>query len=307
MNNSLVFTVILNWNGWKDTIDCVNSLLESSHLNHRIVIVDNKSTNDSISRIEVAFSQNEKVLLIQNDQNMGFAAGNNVGIRHAVEARAEYIFVLNNDTIVEKDCIRLLVDQALEHAECGLFGPKIYDFGTTHYRQWAVKKRLNIWSILGALSPFRRLIYHSNIFRSFFHVEDCCSNVYAVPGSAMFFRAEIVKLIGFFDEYTFLYWEEFIIAEKLRRIRSGTRVVVNAKIWHRESASISKIGSRKFIENVRSERYFFRHYLKLGLVSQLFLNLVRMTAYLARCLTDRDYREKIGSFFTTYFEKLPMS
>jgi GT2 family glycosyltransferase len=305
MRSPLVAVVLLNWNGWQDTINCIQSLLESRYSNYVIVVVDNASTDDSANKIGMTFAENNKIKLIRNDHNSGYAAGNNIGIRDAIAMAAEYVFVLNNDTTVDVECLGILVTHAENNPECDLIGPKIYDWGTRIYRQWAVKERLNLGSLLGALSPLRRLIYHSFIFRSFFHTADQQAVVYAIPGSAMFFRTRTIDAVGLFDEFTFLYWEEFIIAEKLRQIDAITCVVPAAVIWHRESASITKIGARKFIENVKSERYFYRQYLKLNFLSQVIINLVRLFAYLARCLVDHDYREKLKPFLGVYFGRVP--
>jgi GT2 family glycosyltransferase len=305
MRSPLVAVVLLNWNGWQDTINCIQSLLESSYSNYVVIVVDNASTDDSVGKIKTTFAANQKVKIIQNDQNSGYAAGNNVGIRYAISMAAEYVFVLNNDTTVDVECLKNLVDHAENNPKCDLIGPKIFDWDTQIYRQWAVKERFTLGSLLGALSPLRRLIYHSFVFRSFFHTADRQAVVYAIPGSAMFFRTQTIEAVGLFDEFTFLYWEEFIIAEKLRKINATTHVVPAAMIWHRESASITKIGARKFIENVKSERYFYRQYLKLNFFSQAIINFVRLFAYLARCLGDRDYREKLKPFLGVFFGRVP--
>jgi GT2 family glycosyltransferase len=301
MNLPVVYVVILNWNGWNDTIKCIDSLKESSYSNIFIVIIDNASSNNSIYQILDHIKNLNNTLLIQNSVNSGFAAGNNIGIKYAIMKKADYIFVLNNDTIIHPDCIQNLVNYAEKNQDSGLFGPKIYDMGSKIYHEWAVRDRFNIFSILVVMTPIRRLIYRTSLYKSFFHVEEEPSSVYAIPGSAMFFRAKIIESIDLFDEYTFLYWEEYIIAEKLLEINSLTKLVPSAIIWHKLSASITKIGARIFIENVRSERYFYQKYLKLPVLSQILINGIRLIAYFFRYITERDYRERIKEFLQIYF------
>jgi GT2 family glycosyltransferase len=300
MDSPSVYIVVLNWNGWKDTIKCIDSLQKTSYSNIFTIIVDNASTDESYIQISEYLKEKNSVLLMQNKINSGFAAGNNIGIKYAISKNADYIFILNNDTIVDRNCIDNLVKYAENNKKCGLLGPKIYDLGTLNYRQWAVRQRLNIWSILGIMTPFRRLIYQTQIYKSFFYTKDQPSLVYAIPGSAMFFRAKVLESIDLFDEYTFLYWEEYIIAEKLLAIDLMTTLVPSAIIWHHLSASISKIGPRIFIENVRSERYFYQRYLKLPVLSQILINAIRLIAYFLRCTTEPDYREKIKDFLRIY-------
>lgn len=295
--NPSVFVVVLNWRGWRDTLECVQSLKESYYPNLSIIVVDNDSQDESVGQIREA---HPSITLLETDNNLGFAVGNNVGIRHALAESADYVFVLNNDTSLAPDCISRLVEFAEQNPAAALLGPKIYDAGTHIYRQWSVKKRLSFWSILWVLSPLRRLVYNTEFFRGFFYTSDQATQVYGIPGSAMFFRAEAVARIELLDERTFLYWEEFIVAEKLHRLGLPTYVVPQAVIWHKESASISKIGARKFIENVRSERYFFRTYLGLSLLEKAGLNFIRLAAYLGRCIGQPDYRANLSRFMRVF-------
>ena len=293
--NKSVYIVILNWRGWQDTIACISSIKQSSYRNLSIVVVDNDSQDESVEQIK---KHHPDVKLIETGDNLGFAKGYNVGIRYSIGQQADYIFVLNNDTTLDPNCLATLLEFAERHPQVNLFGPKIYDAGTELYRQWSVKNRLDFWSIIWILSPFRRLIYNTALFKKYFHTQDVSSEVYAIPGSSMFFRTRTLEAIGLFDEKTFLYWEEFIVAEKLLQAKQKTYVVPSAIIWHKESASISKIGARKFIENVKSERYFFRHYLKLNAIERGTLQFIRLSAYLARMITEPDYRKNLPTFFS---------
>src|SRR6266487_3599586 len=91
----LVYIVLLNWNGWKDTVECMRSLERMAYKNWRAVVVDNGSTDDSVERLREA---SPELTIIETHKNLGFAAGNNVGIRLALKKAADYVFVLNNDT-----------------------------------------------------------------------------------------------------------------------------------------------------------------------------------------------------------------
>jgi GT2 family glycosyltransferase len=312
-----VAVVVLNWNGWQDTLVCLESLLRSRSRSLDIIVCDNGSHNDSVQRIrewcankgihlheESCLSPNKtslRVFLFQTGGNLGFARGNNVGIRLALQQRAEYVFVLNNDAHVSPDCIAELVEYGQSHRDVALLGPKILDDGTSRYTQWAVLRRLDFLAILLVLSPLRRLIEHTRLFKRYFCLEEGPSKVYAIPGSAMMFRASALSDIGLFDETTFLYWEEFIIAEKLRQHGLPTVLLPSAVVWHKMSASIDKIGAWKFIENVKSERYFFNRYLRLPLVHRLMLYIIRLAAYFLRSIGDKSYRKNTKQFLRALF------
>ena len=118
-----VYIVVLNWNGWRDTLECMRSLDSMEYRNWHAVIVDNGSTDDSAKRLREAYPT---VPVIENGKNLGFAAGNNVGIRIARKEGADYVFVLNNDVTVFPDTLSQLVGFAEKHPEAALMSPKIH-------------------------------------------------------------------------------------------------------------------------------------------------------------------------------------
>ncbi|MCX7596938.1 MAG: glycosyltransferase family 2 protein, partial [Fischerella sp.] len=118
-----VFVILLNWNGWQDTVKCIVSLKGLSYPNYEIVVLDNASTNDSVEQIRAAHPD---VTLIETGANLGFAGGNNVGIRYALEHGAEYIWLLNNDTIVDANALSAMVTKAESDPKIGLVGSVLY-------------------------------------------------------------------------------------------------------------------------------------------------------------------------------------
>jgi GT2 family glycosyltransferase len=303
----------------------------------QIIVCDNASSDDSVkkirawaAKIESKYSESGKPLtfterdlsdgreaapdatqsrwdtvrltLIQTGYNMGFARGNNIGVRYALSSGAEYVFVLNNDTRVQADCISKLVEFGEQNHRIALLGPKVLDEGSMQYTTPAVLQRVDFWYMLLAASPLRRLIIHTRLLRRFYYLEDLPGAVYAIPGSAMMFKALPLKEIGLFDEATFLYWEEFIIAEKLRNINLLTFIVPDAVVWHKQRASIKKIGSRIFMENIRSERYFFHQYLQLSYWKTTVVNIVRFASYIARSTADDNYRKNFPEFIRLFLD-----
>src|SRR5664279_2479168 len=98
----LTYIILLNWNGWQDTIACVESCRKLSYPNFRILIVDNGSTDNSEAILRERLPDIE---LLQTGANLGFAGGNNVGIRHALAQGADYVWLLNNDTVVDAEAL----------------------------------------------------------------------------------------------------------------------------------------------------------------------------------------------------------
>lgn len=294
----LVFVVVLNWNGWKDSIPCIQSIQKSSYLNTQIVVVDNGSTDDSVDRIRQSLPD---ITILETGTNLGFATGNNHGIRYALGRGADYILVLNNDTIVPEDSILKLVEFAEATPDAALIGPAISDSVTGEFLDLPMLNPISVWSILLTKSPIQRIIRHTRLYRRFFYLGTTPHVVYAVHGSAMMFRTTTIQKVGMFDEETFIYWEEFILAEKMRATGLLTYIVPSINILHKGGASISKIGAFKFLENVKSEKYFFEKYLSLPFTHRLAIKTIRFVGYMGRAALWSDYRRQLPKFFRLLF------
>jgi len=287
-----VYIVLLNWNGWQDTLECVRSLRRMEYKNWHIVVVDNGSSNDSVERLKEIFPE---VSIIETHQNLGFAAGNNVGIRDALANKADYVFVLNNDTTVSPNTISQFVEFAEKHPEAALMGPSIDR--RNPQREWPIRRKMNLLTVLCAFTALRRIITRIPMIREIFYcTQNQPSPVQFLPGSALFFRAASFEKIGLFDEATFLDFEELIMAEKLRRVGFSAYFVPQARIWHKGSASAASLRAKRYIENAKSEEYFFSHYVRLSSVARFIVRLIRLLTYATRALRYQNYREHFGEF-----------
>ncbi|MBU0699942.1 glycosyltransferase family 2 protein [bacterium] len=336
------YIIILNYNGWTDTIECLESVFRSDYLNFQVVVVDNNSPNNSLEYIK-AWSEgkinvwtdpknqlrhlsfppvqkpissvyytkkeaekggnrdlenkfNNPLILIQTGHNGGFAFGNNVGISYALaKDDFEYIWLLNNDTVISSNSISISVEFFKKHPEVDLIGPKILDTNNEDW-QWSFLRRVSFWSSLLTQSPIRWLVYKTSYYRSFFATNNIPQKVYSIPGSSMMFRK-----IELLDENTFLFWEEFIIAERMRSSGLITYFVPDVIIWHKLGKSISKTGAKKSIENLKSGNYFFDNYLYLSNLERCILLLLRVLSYMLKMLFDKSYRKHLGEFLRVVF------
>jgi len=217
----LVITVLLNWNKWEYTAECLRSLQKLDYSNNQTVVVDNGSTNDSVARLRSLFPD---VMLIENEKNLGFATGCNVGIRYALQQGASYVWLLNNDTVVHPHALTALVERAESDPQIGAVGSVIYD--------WERRDKVLAWG--GG-----RISYWFGISR---HVSVSVENEQLdfLTGASMLIRREAFGAIGLLDERFFLYWEDADFSIRLKKRSWKLAVAAHSKVWHRETATIGR-------------------------------------------------------------------
>ncbi len=246
MELSKIFIIIVNWNGWQDTYDCLDSLSESTPppaTEFNIVIVDNASNNHSVERLREYIKNHSaytNIKLIENKQNSGFAGGNNIGIKYALEKKAEWILVLNNDTIVEKDFLVELIEGAKKDSKIAFANPKIF--------LGADKTKNKIWFVGGKINPITMRGTHVNYGKddtTELSGKEIYKSAYAT-GCCLLVKANLISEIGLMPEEYFLYYEDAEWSLRARRRGLYCAVIPSAKIWHKGAAS-SKEGSPDYI------------------------------------------------------------
>jgi GT2 family glycosyltransferase len=219
--------IILNWNGKKDTLECLESVQQIDYPNYQIVVVDNGSIDGSVSAIRESFSH---IHIIENQANLGFAAGNNVGIEYAVSEGADYIFLLNNDTTVDSQLLREFIKASEKYPDAGILGAQIYIY----------KDPKKIWYAGAKWLPEQAQFIHLGIGEvdSGENWQEIRETEY-ICGCALLIKTEVVKKIGVLDPRYFLIWEETDWCYRARQAGYRCLVVPNAKVWHKISASFS--------------------------------------------------------------------
>ena len=215
-----VTILILNWNGLQDTLACLASLQCVKYPNFDILVVDNGSCDGSTTVIRERFPE---VRVIENERNLGFTGGNNVGLRHLAQG-VDYVLLLNNDTEVAPDFLGRLVDVAEADPGIGIVGPKIY-----YHEQPVV-----IWSAGGTIDWQRgksRMLELDELDEGQSGVVP--REVDFVSGCALLVKRAVLEQIGLLDERFFAYYEE--IEWCVRAKREGFKIVhvPRAKVWHK--------------------------------------------------------------------------
>ena len=252
--------IVLNYNGWRDTLECLDSLFRNDYPNYSIILIDNFSTDDSVEHIDnycentmkcVSLNLKSRITMneiscynhenrkedlqddilkcylffVKNNQNYGFAEGNNIGIKLAQDFfDPDYFLLLNNDTTVEKSFLSELVNYAENDREGGFFGPKVYFYHNKTTIQFLGGGKVNLLTGLaynvgrGKKDSSR---YNQNVDLDY------------IGGSCLLCKKRVIKEIGLLDPKFFLYWEETDWC--FRGLDAGykCRYVYKSKIWHK--------------------------------------------------------------------------
>ena len=299
MDLPLVGIIVLNWNGWRDTIECLESLFQISYPDFRVIVVDNGSTDDSVDIIRRWGKENDGHLeIIELNENLGFARANNVGIKYAFSHYdPEYILILNNDTTVERDFLKAMVSEIKRLPNAALCAPQVKDYYRKKLWQKPIKHRLNTLTYLLFATQF----YH---FTTKFMRYDLTrpSQIYEAPGCCLLIGREAFERIGLFDENTFLGWEEFIIAERLRQHGYRSYFVPRSMIYHKVGQATARIGSLAKIRIFsQSEAYFQTKILKFNRVQIMIVKLVRFLIYAFMLLLEKDRGRALPGLFRLMF------
>lgn len=222
-----VIIILVNWNSYEDTAECLHSLFSLSYSNYKIIVVDNASSGNDTELFEKEFG--EKIVLIKHQSNSGFAGGNNIGIIRALKEGADYVFLLNNDTTVEPDFLDKLVYQAENDTTAGILTPLINYYSAPS----------KVWCAGGSIVAFKgsgfpegenqdQKVYRDKRYVTF------------ASGCGLLIRREVLEKVGLLDESYFLYLEDTDYC--MRTIRAGYKIlfVPESRIYHKVNRTTAK-------------------------------------------------------------------
>lgn len=218
--NLLVYIIILNWKNYRHTINCYKTCQSLSYPNFKILIVDNNSPNQSEDRIRQCLTGVE---ILQTGNNLGYAGGNNLGVKYALDKNADFIWILNPDVEVEKDSLSYLMTFVEKNPEVGICGPRISHGGKSNS---FIFDGLSIDSSDGYQSRF-------NLSGLLAETEDSsCLEVDCVSGCSMLIRSAVFSSVGLLREDFFHYYEDVDICYRAREYGWRTCIFKPAEVAH---------------------------------------------------------------------------
>ncbi|MEX2012947.1 MAG: glycosyltransferase family 2 protein, partial [Candidatus Levyibacteriota bacterium] len=241
-----VFVSIINFNGKENTLACLRELdrVEMENFSVTAVVIDNASSE----KFEVGrnFLKNVPIVFISNDKNLGFAEGHNVGIRYALAAGADYVIVLNNDTLLDKNFIKELARIAEKDSKVGIVGPKIYFAkGFEYHKNKYSDKDLGrvLWYAGGEMDWKNVIGHHRGVDEVDIGQYNETVETEYVTGCCMLLTRELLEKVGGFDKKYFLYYEDNDLSQRSKK--KGFKIVYSPKsvIWHKNAGSAGGSGS----------------------------------------------------------------
>lgn len=269
--------ILLNYCNYNLTIDCIESIRQSTYQNYEIIVVDNNSPDHSGKNL----SQLEGIRFLQMEENLGFAAGNNRGIEVALSDGCEYVMLLNNDTVIDSNMIETLVSRADANT---VVVPKMYYFD--------VEGRKDILWYAGGILKYKS----SDGIHIGGKQED--SKQYSIEreatfatGCCMMIHRAILEKVGLLREEYFMYCEDTDYSIRLNKSNVRILYVPSAKLWHKVSSSSGGEMSKFIVYYVVRNKMYCAIVNKLGMKTYLYI--ITETLY-------RTLKAKLGRYYSNY-------
>lgn len=323
MINDKVYILVLNYNGWQHTVECLESLLKLRYTNRQIVVLDNNSSDNSVEYVRswaegklnvwvsedkplrklslptfnhalpyVYYGRHEAerggnaaaektmeqaatrqtmehcvfpLVIVQTGGNLGFAGGNNVGIRYALnKGDADYIWLINNDTVVRDDTLTHLVEKTKESAKTGAVGSVHLDYVRPDIVQ-TIGGSVNLKYFGITKSVSKDEAYSTQLIEA----PDTARKVDFISGCSLLISKEVVTRVGLLDDNYFVYWEDADWSERIKRNGFILTYSMKSVVYHKKSQSSSFYVS-SYYSTLNCFRFYRRYY--TSLLPLIFIN-----------------------------------
>lgn len=296
-----VAILLLNWNGWRDTLECLDSLLKLDYADFQVVLCDNGSSDDSLKHFTEWAEQNhvsycklsrhtaenladgvqEKLIMIENQANLGFAGGNNVGLRFALTQSFEYVWLLNTDTTVNPDALTKLISEVESDPNIGMCGSTLLYYHAPDTIQTlcggTLNRRTGQPRHIGAFQKFQQPISQADVLKRLDYV----------MGASMLVSRKFLEEVGLMEEQYFLYYEEIDWAERAKgKFKLG--YAPESIVYHKEGRSVGNqpktYSSTSVYFMMRSRVRFMRKFFPKALP---FVYARLSISFVGQCLSGR--------------------
>lgn len=279
MEHKKVTIVIPNWNGHKDTVECLNSLESLTYSNYEIVVIDNGSTDGSVAMLR---ESNPDIMIVELPDNTGFTGACNEGIKMAVESGSEYVFLLNNDTVLnDADMLEKMSGYLEDNTDVGMLAPVTlyHDTNKVWFAGGELDRNTGILKLWGQGEEYTKDNEHEAVYCTF------------LVGCALFVRTELLQKIGGLYQPYFLTSEESELCVNIMDHGYKLAVLCNVSLFHKVSRSMG-------VESPLLTYFLYRNKLlfaKRNAVNFSVSDLFKITAYYLRGFLSAIKRGNYGA------------
>lgn len=302
----MIGIVILNYINWDATGKCIESIYSTmDKYDYHIYVIDNGSPNPAPNEI-AALLKDDKIIFIENKENKGYSAGNNIAIKKALDDGNEVILIANSDIIFLKNSIISMYTYLQANPKVGIVGPKLFKIdGSINnpgmYIRTGIKEMYLVNTGISHILKHQRDKYFCkdmDLSKPF--------QVHAVSGCCFMISRECALDITPLDENTFLYQEELIIGIQMEQRGYITMYYPQSSVIHACGESTKSVRAFSFICYVESEIYYCKKYLNAKVIQILPLYFMRTKTYFVRALKYKDFRKNINKYFKSTLSRLFM-
>ncbi len=223
-----IHIIVLAWNHFEDTRECLQSMMTSEGVFLDITVVDNGSTDGTYEKVQSEFPL---VNIVRSEKNLGVSGGYNLGIKHAIQAGANYILIANNDIKIDSCMVQHLYQFISQHDHVGIAMPKIYHYYGDRTRIWTIGARWRKFP-----PTVKMLAYNAKDSEQY----KTARQIDYAPSCCYLLRREVVDKVGLFDEGYFFYFDDWDFSARIKRAGFSIWFVPDALMWHKVSLSTQK-------------------------------------------------------------------
>jgi GT2 family glycosyltransferase len=274
--NANYLIILLNYNNWQDTSECVLSLINSGTASSNILIIENCSTDNSREKLS---EEIPAIKVIHSNKNLGFTGGNNVGLKYALENNYDYAIVLNNDTIVEsKDSIKNLIDEMDQNPDVTLGTGRIFYY----------PEKDKVWYDGGTVIKWRAAEKHFNFRKNINEIKlnNELRNIDFISGCYMCIRIRDLPKLGYMDEKFFIYLDDLEYSSRASKYRMKMLYVPNSVIYHKARGE-GKHTPKLIYYSIRNRRLLIN--LHFGFITKFYFEVVLIIKRIMWFTKNRKY------------------
>lgn len=250
-----VYIIILNWNGLEDTIECLDSLKDLKYSNFDVIVVDNASTDNSVREIRKKYPG---VIILESDKNLGYAGGNNLGLKYALNRNADFVWLLNNDTVVREDALSHLIKKMTENTSIGICGSRLIYYHNPDTIQALGGGRYN--RCLGVTTH----VGSDESADLKWEEREIEQKLDYIVGASMMVSRNFIEEVGLLSEDYFLYYEELDWATRGKE-KFNLGFASDSIVYHKEGASTQGNNQQLNSKSRLSDYYQIKNRIKFTL------------------------------------------